>query len=104
MTRSILKSWCLAATVFAVPARALAVWPPSISLVVESEVSSTGTQAGKLSPALHQNVQAVTAKLEQDERRLQKVIQDLKDDEVALKQLPLEGLDTHGGSHRPSAR
>ena len=101
MTRSILKSWCLAATVFVVPARALAVWPPSTSLVVESEVSSTGTQAGKLSPALHQNVQAVTTQLEQDERRLEKVIQDLKDEGAAPKTL---SQDAHGGSHRPSAR
>ena len=99
MTRSILKSWYLALVIFAVPARALAVWPPSTSLVVESEVSSTGTQAGKLSPALHQNVQAVTSKLEQDERRLEKVIQDLKDDEAALKKLSMEHTDAHGESH-----
>jgi hypothetical protein len=86
--------------VFAVPARALAVWPPSTSLVVESEVSSTGVQAEKLPPSLHRDVQAVTTKLEQDERRLQKVIQDLKDDEAALKQLSQEGLDAHGRSRQ----
>src|ERR1035437_1664748 len=104
MTRSILKSWCLAATVFVVPARALAVWPPSTSLVVESEVSFTGAKAERLPPALHRDVQAVTNKLEQDERRLEEVIQDLKDDEAALKKLSQETLDAHGGSHRPSAR
>ena len=100
MTRSILKSWCLAVMVFAVPARALAVWPPSTSLVVESEVSSTGAQVQNMSPGLHQNVQAATNKLEEDQRRLEKVIQDLKDDEAALKKLSQETLDAHGGSHR----
>ena len=100
MKRSILKSWYLAIVIFAVPARALAVWPPSTSLVVESEVSSTGTQAGKISPARHQNVQAVTTKLEQDERRLEKIIQDLKDDEAALKKLSAGRLaDVQGGPH-----
>ncbi len=87
MKRSILKSVCLAAWIFALPARALAVWPPSTSLIVESEVSSTGAQAPKSTLALHRDVQVVTSKLEQDERRLGKVIQDLKEDEAELKKL-----------------
>ena len=100
MTRSILKSWCLAAMVFAVPARALAVWPPSTSLVVESEVSSTGAQVQNISPSLHQNVQAATNKLEVDQRRLERVVEDLKDDEAALKKLSAgHSGDVQGGPH-----
>jgi hypothetical protein len=87
MTRSILKSWCLAAAVFAVPARALAIWPPSTSFVVESEVAPVSAEAEKLPATLPHPVRAVTSKLEQDERRLQKVLQDLKDDEAALQQV-----------------
>ncbi len=87
MTRSILKSICLAAGIFALPARALAVWPPSTSLVVESEVSSTGTQSEKLPAGLHRDVRSATNKLEQGERDLEMVIQDLKDDEAELKKL-----------------
>lgn len=98
MKRSILKSWYLALVIFAVPDRALAVWPPSTSLVVESEVSSTGAQGQTMTPALHQNVQAATTKLEQDEKRLAAVIQDLKDDQAALKRLSERRPDAHGGS------
>ena len=99
MTRSILKSLCLAAVVFAVPARALAVCPPSTSLVVESEVSSTGAQSERLPPTLHRDVQTVTKKLQQDESRLEKVIQDLKDDEAVLKKLTQAGVNARGGSN-----
>ena len=98
MKRSSFKSWYLAAVIFAVPARALAVWPPSTSLVVESKMSSTDAQGQSIAPALHRNVQAVETKLEQDEQRLEKVIQDLKDDQAALKKLSQDIRDAHGGS------
>ena len=96
MKRSIFKSWYLATVIFAVPTRTLAVWPPSTSLVVESEVSSTGAQGQSMTPALHQHVQAATNKLEEDQRRLEKVIQDLKDDEATLKKLTQGDARTHG--------
>ena len=100
MKRSIFKSWYLATVIFAVPAQALAVWPPSTSLAVESEVSSTGAQGQSMTPELHQNVQAATNKLEEDQRRLERVIQDLKDDEAALKKLSAGRLaDVQGGPH-----
>jgi len=102
MRRSILKSLCLAAVVFAVPSRALAVWPPSTSLVVESEVSSTGAPAERLSPVTHLDVQTATNKLVQDESRLEKIIQDLKDDETVLKKLNQASLNAQGsGVSRP---
>jgi len=89
MRQSNPKAWLLAAMVFAVPARALAVWPPSTSLVVESEVSNSDSQTGKLPPTLRQDVQAATDKIQQDQRRLEKVIEDLKNDEAALKSVRL---------------
>jgi hypothetical protein len=88
MTRSMLKSLSLAAAIFVVPARVLAVWPPSTSLEAEAEASSTDAQTEKW-----------MAKIEQDERRLAQVIQDLKDDEAALKKLPEESSAPHEGSH-----
>ncbi len=87
MRRSILTSICIAAGIFALPARVLAVWPPSTSLVVESDVSSTGPHGEKLPPTLHRDARTVTSRLEQDERRLEQVIQDLKEDEAELKKL-----------------
>jgi hypothetical protein len=98
--RSILKSWYLALVIFAVPARALAVWPPSTSLeTTSSEASSTGTQGQSLPSAAPRDRQAVISKLEQDEHRLGKVIQDLKDDEAALKKLSDKHPDDRGGTH-----
>jgi len=79
MTRSILKSWCLAAAVFAVPARALAVWPPSTSFEEK--------------PTPPVDVRADAEKLEQDERRLAELIQDLQDDAAALKNPSKERSD-----------
>ena len=99
MKRTILKSLCLAAGVFAVPARTLAVWPPSTSFEAEAAASAAGARAERLTPTLHQDVQAATTKLEQDKRRLDEVIQDLKDDEAALKKLSREGALAQGGSH-----
>jgi hypothetical protein len=96
MTRSILNSLCLAAAIFSVPARVLAVWPPSTSFEAEQQAGPAGAQVEKLTPALHQDVQAITNKLQQDERRLEKVIEDLKDDEAALKKLN-QGLNDHRG-------
>ena len=87
MRRSIFRSVYLAVAVFAVPARALAVWPPST--VFEAEAAAS-VQTKELTPAVHQSVQAATARLEQDKRRLGAVIQDLKDDEAALKKLSQE--------------
>lgn len=88
MRRAILRSLYLTAAIFAVPARALAVWPPSTVFEAEAAASS---QAKELTPTVHQSVRAATAKLEQDKRRLEEVIQDLKDDEAALKKLSQEG-------------
>jgi hypothetical protein len=85
MKRSILKSLCLAAAVFAVPARLLAVWPPSTVFEEEAAASTAGPQTEELSPALQSDVQKAAAKLDQDERRLEQLIQQLKEDEAALK-------------------
>jgi len=85
MNRSILKSLCLAAAVFALPARLLAVWPPST--VLEEEASAAGAQGEAMAPSLPRDVQAATAKLEQDERHLEQLVQQLKEDEAALKRL-----------------
>jgi hypothetical protein len=104
MKRSIFKSWYLATVIFAVPARALAVWPPSTSFEAEAAAPAEHVQGGSLPPALHQHVQALASKLEQDERRLEEVIQDLKDDRTALSRLSQDVPDAHGGSHQPSAR
>lgn len=79
MRRSILRALYLTAAIFAVPARALAVWPPSTAFEAEA-AASTASRA-----------QAATDKLEQDKRRLEEVIQDLKLDEAALKKLSQEG-------------
>lgn len=97
MMRPVIKSLCLAVGIFAVPARALAVWPPSTSFEAEAAASAEHAQEGSLPPALHQHVQALTTKLEQDERRLQEVIQDLKDDRAALKRLSQDVRGDQGG-------
>jgi hypothetical protein len=98
MKRSILKSCCLVTALFAVPARVLAVWPPSTSFVAEAEASRTGTQTPAVPPEQNRDVQALTTKLEQDEERLEKVIRDLKDDQAALKALSQDIQKTQGGS------
>jgi hypothetical protein len=95
MTRFILRSLCLAVGIFAAASPVLAVWPPSTSLVVESEASSEGAQSEGL-PAPHQNVQTIASKIQQDERRLANVIQNLKDDEAALKKLSRERSAVQG--------
>jgi hypothetical protein len=100
MTRSILAPLFLTAVIFSVPAQAFAVWPPSTSLeTTSSEASSTGTRGQSLPSAAPRDRQAVISKLEQDERRLGTVIQDLKADEAALKELSEKTSDASRGAH-----
>jgi len=88
MRPSILKAWYLSIGIFAAPARALAVWPPSTSLVMESDVGASSDAPPERMPlARRENLQAATLKLEQDERRLKGIIQDLKEDQAVLNDL-----------------
>jgi hypothetical protein len=99
MTRSIIRSICFAVGLFVVPGRLLAVWPPETVLEAESAASSSSAKTQALPSVMPRDMQGVSRKLEEDERRLAGVIQDLKDDEAALKKLSREHPDTHGESH-----
>jgi hypothetical protein len=69
-----------------IPARVSAVWPPSTSLEGESPApSASGSE--EMTLKVTPSSTAVIDKLEADERRLQNILQDLLEDERALKQL-----------------
>jgi len=98
MTRSILKLACLAGVLSVVPARASAVWPPSTAFELERHATPAEAPSEALPAALHRDGQEVLNKLEEDARRLAKVVQDLNDDEAQL-QASSKDLDAHGGPH-----
>jgi len=70
VSRLIVRSFFLAVVISAGTAKTFAVWPPSTSFEAASVTSPAGS--------------ALT-KLEQDEQRLAKIIQEIEDDEAALK-------------------
>ena len=72
MTRSLVRCLCLTLAISAGAAKTFAVWPPSTSFEASSESSPASVALDKL---------------ERDERRLAGIVQDLADDEAALKKL-----------------
>ena len=72
MSRPTVRTLFLAIGISAGAAKTFAVWPPSTSFESVSEASSSAAALGKL---------------EQDERHLASIIQDIADDEAVLKKL-----------------
>ena len=83
MFRPILRVVCLFSGMLSA-SHALAVWPPSTSLVTENPMAPS-QEPGEIPREVSQEKRLALEKLEADEERLQQILQDIRRDEEALK-------------------